>query len=97
MKIFVLVALLCVVPLISGKAVDDASSKCLVTYLKNKGFLGGKKNSTPLPEGCSAIVESLKASKVNEIRKNSLEMMTPRNTLIALSTISRKLSSLTEF
>jgi hypothetical protein len=69
MKVFVLIALLCVVPLISGKPIDDASSKCLVTYLKNKGFLGGKKNSTPLPDGCSAIVESLKASKVDEIKK----------------------------
>jgi hypothetical protein len=69
MKVFVIVALLCVVPLISGKAVDDVSSKCVVKYLKNKGFLGGKKDETPLEEGCNTAVESAKAARIEEFRK----------------------------
>jgi hypothetical protein len=67
MKVFLLAALLCVVPLISGKAVDETTSKCLVNYLRNKGFLGAK-DETPkeeLSEDCFNIVKKARDERID--------------------------------
>jgi hypothetical protein len=71
MKVFLLIALLCVVPLISGKAIDEATSKCLVTYLRNKGFLGVK-DETPneeLSEDCWRIVRDGRDAEIDKFRR----------------------------
>jgi hypothetical protein len=69
MKVFLLVALLCVVPLISGKAVDEATSKCLVIHLKNKGFLGKNNARQELPVNCLQIVNDARNAELNKYRE----------------------------
>jgi hypothetical protein len=68
MKVFLLVALLCVVPLISGKAVDEASSKCLVNYLKNHGYLGKNHTHQELPANCVQIVIDARNAVLEKFR-----------------------------
>jgi hypothetical protein len=69
MKVFLLVALLCVIPLISGKAVDEATSKCLVNYLKNHGFLGKNHTYQKLPANCVQIVNDVKNAELEKYRE----------------------------
>jgi hypothetical protein len=69
MKVSLLVALLCVVPLISGKALDEASSKCLVIYLKNHGFLGKNIARQDLPLECVDIVNDAKKAELEKYRE----------------------------
>jgi hypothetical protein len=69
MKVFVLVAFLCVVSLISGKAVDEATSKCLVIYLKNHGFLGKNNARQDLPLECVDIVNDAKKAELEKYRE----------------------------
>lgn len=64
----VAILLLCVIPLISGD--PTPSSKCYVDYLKNKGFLGGKKEAQrELSEDCVKIVEAARNAIIKKYRK----------------------------
>jgi hypothetical protein len=69
MKVFLLVALLSVVPLISGKAVNEATSKCLVIHLKNHGFLGKNNARQDLPLECVDIVNDAKKAELEKFRE----------------------------
>jgi hypothetical protein len=68
MKVLLLVTLLCVVPLISGKAVDEATSKCLVIHLKNHGFLGRNNKRQDLPVECINIVNEARNAELEKLR-----------------------------
>jgi hypothetical protein len=68
MKIFLLVALLCIIPLISGKTLDEATSKCLVIHLKNHGFLGKNNTHQDLPENCVQIVNDARNAELEKYR-----------------------------
>jgi hypothetical protein len=68
MRDFLIVALLCVVPLISGRAVDETKSKCLVIYLKNHGFLGRNSTRQDLPLECVDIVNDARKAELEKFR-----------------------------
>jgi hypothetical protein len=68
MKFLLLITFLCVVPLISGKALDETTSKCLVIHLKNHGFLGKSNARQELPPECVDIVNDAKKAELEKYR-----------------------------
>jgi hypothetical protein len=73
MKVFLLVAFLCILPLINSteRDIDDETSlKCIAFHLKNMGFLGAK-DETPkeLSETCAYVIEVVRGRIAEKYRK----------------------------